>query len=847
MLPRSFLGALLLLCLSAVAHGSPFSTAAGGRCAPPPPARPGAPAPTFFDAPFQGPRRVGEESPIKLQNPEVRTAGGADSEAVWSVEIRHEGASYIAPHFSRFDLPPGASLVIRSPHGERTWKFAGTGKGLLGRTAGFWGIHIPGPVAVLELWASGPVPAGAVVLDRFAHGDPALPGPPEPELICGVDDTEEAKCVQSREPGIYDQARAVARLLINGVSACTGWLIGSSGHLMTNWHCIGSVTEAANTDYELMAEGPTCETDCTSWGACPGTVVATSATFIKTNSDLDYTLLQLPTNPTATYGYLSLRESGPELDERIYIAGHPAVWGKRIHDRSTSDTSGHCTVNSLTAFPCIGGTHTEVGYYCDTQGGSSGSPVLGYDDHLVVALHHCGGCLNTGVPVQPIIADLGDALPPDAVGSLCPGPGPAGLAAVAGTDRIDLSWEAVSGATSYSIYRAATAGGPARKIGTSTGTSFADEGLSCERSFVYTVRAHLDGCATPPSEPLAAGTSSCPPCTVQTLYRNDFESGGGADWTTGTLATGGNSWRGLQACTAHSGSNVFRYGGPGCADDYATNELAFAQPGGSAGIAVPAGARLTRLSFWHRRAFENGYDGGTLTLSLDGTAYSYLTDSAILGGTPFNGTVTPFCAPAGAAGRPTFTGTSSSFTETLVDLDEACDTVTGDGGGCAGESVRVGFTTVSDCSFVDDGWFLDDVQVTACIPTALPATAADFYTLTPCRVVDTRLAAGPLGGPVLQPGAERTFVAAGTCGIPATATAVALNVTVTQGASGGYVQVYPAGQGVPLTSTLNFGPAQTRSNNAIVPLALDGSGALKVRAGTGQPVHLVLDVVGYFQ
>jgi V8-like Glu-specific endopeptidase len=858
MFPRQCLGALLLLALPTVASAAPadpFSTAAG-RCALPPPASPG--APVFAPRPFQGPERVGEEAPIALKSPEIRTlAGDGGSKIVWSTEIRRDGASYIAPHFSRFDLPPGAALVIRSPRGERSWKLSGTGKGNLGRTKGFWGIHIPGPAAVLELWASGPVPAGAVVLDRFAHGDPPLPGP-QPDLICGIDDTEEAKCVQTREPEIYDHARAVARLLINGVSACTGWLIGSSGHLMTNWHCIGDAEAAANTDYEFMAEGPTCATDCRSWGACPGTVAAVSADFVKTNWDLDYTLLQLPVNAADTYGYLRLRESGPEIDERIYIAGHPAVWGKRIHDKSTSDASGHCTVNSLSESPCLGGDHTEVGYYCDSQGGSSGSPVLGYDDHLVVALHHCGGCLNTGVPVQPIIEDLGDDLPVDAIGSLCPGPGPAGLAAVAGTDRIDLSWSAVAGALDYAVYRAPASGGsangPFHKIGTAAGTSFADEGLRCERGFVYTVRARLDGCVTPPSAAVPAATLACPACTVQTIYSNDFESAAGlADWTAGTFGgtAGTASWRGAQQCAARSGSHVFRFGGPECADNYSEGSFAFAQPGGSAGIEIPDGARQTRLSFWHRRAFENAYDGGTLALSLDGVSYAFLPGSTILGGTPYNGTIAQGssygCTPFGAAGLESFTGTSAGFTQTLVDLDAACDEVTGTSDGCAGRPVSLGFTAVSDCSVTDDGWFLDDVVVTACLPSVLPAIATDFYTLTPCRILDTRQPAGPLGGPALQPGAERSFAVAGTCGIPATATAVALNVTVTQGAGGGYVQVYPADLGIPLTSTVNFGAGQTRSNNAIVPLALDGSGAVKARAGTGQTVHLVLDVVGYFQ
>jgi len=49
--------------------------------------------------------------------------------------------------------------------------------------------------------------------------------------------------------------------------------------------------------------------------------------------------------------------------------------------------------------------------------------------------------------------------------------------------------------------------------------------------------------------------------------------------------------------------------------------------------------------------------------------------------------------------------------------------------------------------------------------------------VTPCRVVDTRGAVGPWGGPSLQPSASRDFTLGGRCGIPADAIAVAANVT----------------------------------------------------------------------
>jgi hypothetical protein len=124
-----------------------------------------------------------------------------------------------------------------------------------------------------------------------------------------------------------------------------------------------------------------------------------------------------------------------------------------------------------------------------------------------------------------------------------------------------------------------------------------------------------------------------------------------------------------------------------------------------------------------------------------------------------------------------------------------------------------------------------------------------FYTLPPCRVLDTRNPTGPLAGPSLQPGATRTFdVAASACGIPATAKAISVNLTVTGPVGPGHLTLYP-GDAVqaPLASTINFSANQTRANNAVLPLASDGSGTINVLAGTGGTVDFILDVNGYLE
>jgi hypothetical protein len=125
-------------------------------------------------------------------------------------------------------------------------------------------------------------------------------------------------------------------------------------------------------------------------------------------------------------------------------------------------------------------------------------------------------------------------------------------------------------------------------------------------------------------------------------------------------------------------------------------------------------------------------------------------------------------------------------------------------------------------------------------------TGAQFHTLTPCRVVDTRGAAGPYGGPALAAGANRTFVFAGQCGIPSNALAIAFNFTVTQGTGAGDLRIFPAGGQIPLVSTLNWSAGQTRANDAIISLGASGDVTVHLDQASGT-VHFIADVSGYFQ
>ncbi|MEU6314398.1 hypothetical protein [Streptomyces sp. NPDC047014] len=123
-------------------------------------------------------------------------------------------------------------------------------------------------------------------------------------------------------------------------------------------------------------------------------------------------------------------------------------------------------------------------------------------------------------------------------------------------------------------------------------------------------------------------------------------------------------------------------------------------------------------------------------------------------------------------------------------------------------------------------------------------TAANGYTsVTPSRVVDTREGLGAGRGQLAEQATFSTQIT-GRGGVPSTAKAVALNVTVTEPRAVGHLTVYPSGGAAPTSSNLNFSAGQTIANSVIVPIGADGRISIRNAAWGG--THVVVDVVGYY-
>ncbi len=135
-----------------------------------------------------------------------------------------------------------------------------------------------------------------------------------------------------------------------------------------------------------------------------------------------------------------------------------------------------------------------------------------------------------------------------------------------------------------------------------------------------------------------------------------------------------------------------------------------------------------------------------------------------------------------------------------------------------------------------------DVTSTAFAIIVQPEEPLVFYTLTPCRLFDSRTAGGALVS------AEPILISTAGCGIPASARALSANLTVIGPTAAGKVNLYPGNYPIPPTAEISFRAGVTRADQVIVAVATSGAQTLAARAemSGGGTVHVIVDVSGYF-
>ncbi len=126
--------------------------------------------------------------------------------------------------------------------------------------------------------------------------------------------------------------------------------------------------------------------------------------------------------------------------------------------------------------------------------------------------------------------------------------------------------------------------------------------------------------------------------------------------------------------------------------------------------------------------------------------------------------------------------------------------------------------------------------------SVVPPKELDFYTLGPCRILDTRYGS-PLGS-----GTAKILELEGGCDLPAGARAISANVTILASANPGSVSFFPGNYPDTGTGMIYFSAGTVVANNAILPLSTDGTGKLAALANLtgGGAVNVAIDINGYF-
>jgi hypothetical protein len=131
------------------------------------------------------------------------------------------------------------------------------------------------------------------------------------------------------------------------------------------------------------------------------------------------------------------------------------------------------------------------------------------------------------------------------------------------------------------------------------------------------------------------------------------------------------------------------------------------------------------------------------------------------------------------------------------------------------------------------------------VSTAGAGQGLSFVPVTLCRIADTRNPPGPFGAPAIANNETRSFpILQSACGIPSTAVAYSLNVTVAPNGPLNFLTVWPTGLTQPKISLMNSYDGRLKANAAIV--AAGTSGSINVFASAATSTNVILDIDGYF-
>ena len=651
-------------------------------------------------------------------------------------------------------------------------------------------------------------------IDQYGYGIAPL----GIETTCGTDDKVDIECVSGTPQ--YQRARSVGRMLYQKDSSfflCTGSLISAENHFLTNEHCIDSQTVTDTLQVRFNYQVTTCGGfNLASYNTYYGD------TFLVADFNYDTSLLTLSGNPQATYGYLELEPRAMVLNEPVYIPQHPGGDLKKYDDGPVVDP---------VAFGRINGS--DFGYQVDTEGGSSGSPVLSLNSHKVVGLHHFGGCMtlppfgqNQGVlmsNVYPIIEPFLPSAESDVLAYT-----PVTPCRIVDTRKTSGGIIGVSTQRNFRVF--GSGGAISAQGGTAAG---------CPSPLGEPLAAHINMIAVDPTGkgnlqafPVGAGTGTGLSANYNIIDTNLANAG-----TVKTVTGSGPDFTvASNFSSAHTVIDVLGY-------YYPDGDLLYAS-------VTPCRIVDTRnttagiIGAFTQRNFRVFGSGGTISAQ-GGTVAGCPSPL----GEPLAAHINVVAVdPTGKGNLQSFpvgagTGTGLSVNYNTIDTNLAnagtVKTITG-----SGPDITVASNFSAAHTAIDVlGYYY-------------PAGELLYTPVTPCRIIDTRnTTAGIIGAST-----QRNFRVFGSGGAISAqgGTAVGcpsplgqplaahLNVVAVDPTGKGNLQAFPVGAGAGAGLSVNYNTIDTNLANAGTVKTVTGSGADITVASNFSSTHTVVDVLGYY-
>ncbi len=331
----------------------------------------------------------------------------ADGTAVWRLAVRSPGATSLNFGFTRYQLPPGASLRVMAANGSASLGPYGPEYNRLGQ---LWTPVIRSEVAEITLRV--PAAARAAVqleLGRINHG---FRGFGARDTQSGAVQAKSGSCnidvACSDGDNWRDQIRSVARYTVGGALLCTGQLVNNSAqdftpYFLTANHCLGTAAQAASTVFYWNYQTSRCG------GSPDGSLEQTQigALFLAgsggaTDVGPDFTLLQLLSTPSAAFDvYYSGWDRRNLAPVGVTGIHHPNGDEKRISmDFDATFISAYAQQPGSVASTLMP-THLMIASWDRgvTEGGSSGSGIWNRERRLVGQLS--GGASSCDEPTAP--------------------------------------------------------------------------------------------------------------------------------------------------------------------------------------------------------------------------------------------------------------------------------------------------------------------------------------------------------------------------------------------------------------------------------------------------------------